>query len=506
MLFKRFILIPKDGNRVYLAFIILIGLGLRLFQLGHDSLWNDEAGVVLAALSPTIQGTIDTVRTHVMAMPLDYLVIRGVARISLHEFVLRLPSAIFGSLALIVCYRLFRRLVKERTAILATLFLALSTLHIMYSQEVRFYSSLVLFYYLSTNLLLDAIERNTPSKWGLFTLVFMIGGYFHIFALLSVLNGIMWIILRYSKGERNHSTVVHFLASLAIASTIIIPGYLYFGSHQQFDYPLLPWNHSLLQEVAFGLGWCELPFTLTTGPGQVWYIISFGLFLIGVIVCLRNREKVMIAFLLSSVMQICIIVLADILKGYWFAYRQILHLLPWTLLVSAMGASAFVKALRDVGKVNEKHKPWLTHVLMGALLLTNIPALIDYYQWTKSDARQISEYLSTNWSPGTIILVAPGYQEKVYRYYLQYVFKKPDMVALIHPSELSYIIDARAGVNDTFLIVIENLSDVELTQLSQIGFDPIKTSHRNTWLGQSVFIQKVGEENRNDIPTQESSP
>ena len=432
--------------------------------------------------------------------------IRGVARISLHEFVLRLPAAIFGCLALIVCYRLFHRLAEKRIALLATLLLALSPLHVMYSQEVRFYSSLLLFYYLSTELLLDVIERNTLSKWVLFTLVFLIGGYFHIFVLLSVINGTTWIILKYSKGERNRSTVVHFLTSLAVACAIIIPGYLYFGSRQKFDYPLLSWGGSLLREVTLGLGWRELPFTVTTGPGQVWYIISLGLFLIGVIACLRRRERMMIAFLVSSVVQICIIILADISKGYWFAYRQILHLLPCTLLVSAMGASAFMKALRDMEKVNERHKTWLTHILIGVLLLASIPALVDYYQWSKSDARQISEYLSTNWSPGDVILVAPAYQEKVYHYYLQYVFKKPDMVALIHPSELSDIIEAGVETNDTFLIVVESLSDAEITQLSQIEFDPIKTSNRNRWLGQSLFVRKAGVEDRNDFPTKEEPP
>jgi uncharacterized membrane protein len=412
MLFRRFILIPRDGKRAYLAFIILIGLGLRLFQLGHDSLWNDEAGVVLAALSPTNQDTINAVRSHVMAMPLDYLVIRGVTRISLYEFVLRLPAAIFGCLALIVCYRLFHRLAGKRIALLATLLLALSPLHVMYSQEVRFYSSQLFFYYLSTELLLESIEENTLIKWALFTLVLIIGVYFHIFVLLSVINGAMWIILKCSKGEHNRSTVIHFSTSLAVAFAIIIPGYLYFGSRQKFDYPLLPWGGSLLREIALGVGWRELPYTAAPSMGQVWYIVCFGLFLIGVITGLKQRDRTMIAFLVSSVMQTCVIIIADIMKGYWFAYRQIFYLLPFTLLASSIGASACVKALRRAGNTKARVKNWLTIVPVGLLLLVSIPALVDYYQWPKSEARQISEYMSTNWSPGDVILVAPGTRKR----------------------------------------------------------------------------------------------
>ncbi|MFH1969181.1 MAG: hypothetical protein ABIJ53_02555, partial [Verrucomicrobiota bacterium] len=84
----------------------------------------------------------------------------------------------------------------------------------------------------------------------------------------------------------------------------------------------------------------------------------------------------------------------------------------------------------------------------------------------------------------------------VYHYYLQYVFKKPDMVALIHPSELSDIIEAGVETNDTFLIVVESLSDAEICSLSQMGFDPIKTSNRNRWLGQSLFVRKAGLEDK----------
>jgi hypothetical protein len=77
------------------------------------------------------------------------------------------------------------------------------------------------------------------------------------------------------------------------------------------------------------------------------------------------------------------------------------------------------------------------------------------------------------------------------------------MVALIHPSELSDIIKAGVETNDTFLIVVESLSDAEITQLSQMGFDPIKTFNRNRWLLQSVFVRKAGLEDRNDFPTKD---
>jgi len=487
VLFRGFVIITE--KRVYLtALVLALGFGLRFLQLGRDSLWNDEAGVVLAALSSTIQGTIEAVRSHAMAMPLDYLIIRLVTKISLNEFVLRLPAAFFGSLTLFICYYLFNKLVmrdKEETALFATLLLALSPLHIMYSQEVRFYSSLVFFYNLSTLLLLEAIEKDNLKQWIMFSLVLIIGEYFHIFVFLSVINGAILILLKQIRSGPNFWVSIRFLASLAIAFVALVPGYVYFGAHQRFNNPLLPGGASVWKVIALGLGWLELPFTSTLSLGQVWHVTSFGLFLVGMIICLKQRESIIIALLVSVVIQIFLIILADIFKGYWFAYRQILQLLPYTLVVSAKGISALLKIFGE-------HK-FVFYVLIIIVALTSIPALSDYYQWSKSDAYQISEYILTHWSPGDMILVVPGYPEKVYRYYLGYIFKRPDIAISVYPYELRNVAETIGDKNCVFLVVIkdvinEDLSDSEIAWLLQDGFVPIRIS--SGWLGHSLFVRR----------------
>ncbi len=183
MLFRRTLLNTSGCERLCLVFILLTGFSTRLYQIGYDSLWNDEAGVVLVALASSVQETIKMVRSHAMAMPLDYLLTRLMTRVSLQESILRLPSAIFGTLTVAVCYNLFQLVIERRVALFGALMLSLSPLHVMYSQEIRFYSSLLFFYYLSSYLLLSAVanyEKNR-KKWLLFWLACVIGSYFHIF-------------------------------------------------------------------------------------------------------------------------------------------------------------------------------------------------------------------------------------------------------------------------------------------------------------------------------------
>lgn len=480
MLFRKQALRLANSDIFFLALILLASFGVRCFQIGHDSLWNDETGVVLAALTPSYKDTIKAARTHAMAMPLDYLLIRLITRISLHETVLRLPSAIFGVLTLAVCYNYFKILNEERVALLAVLMLAFSPLHVMYSQEVRFYSSFLFFYYLSTNLLLAAIaEAKKLTKWGLFLLTYVTGAYFHIFVLFSIVNGFTLAFIRPKKETK--IALLYLLISAFTAFLAVLPGYLYFGSHQKFNYPLLLWTDSLFKEIARGVGWHELPFVSRPNLGSIWYLICLLLFLAGLGTIASQFSKELIALLVSGVLQILLVISADLIKGYWFSYRQLLFLHPAALLLSSFGLHGILNAIRRIAKLGNVFIP----VLIGMLILINFLSLRNYFVWSKSEARELSKYIIANWSPtNDAIFVAPGYQEKVYRFYLQYIFERPDIAIRVKPAEINESF-SRSFAKDAFLIVIGNPSEQVVSYLLQTGFSPLKIS--KAWLGHSLF-------------------
>lgn len=82
-------------------------------------------------------------------------------------------------------------------------------------------------------------------------------------------------------------------------------------------------------------------------------------------------------------------------------------------------------------------------------------------------------------------MIAPGYQEKVYRLYLRYVFQRPDVATRIKPVELNGFV-RKEICGECFLIVIQNLSEQQISQLLQMGFLPLRIS--TTWLGHSLFV------------------
>jgi uncharacterized membrane protein len=132
------------------------GLLLRLFQIGSEGLWIDEAFSIWLARHP-LGEMVHWVRTVDHHPPLYYVLLRGWLRIvglARHGTWLeavtwptassRALSAVFGVLNLPVVYGLGRRLADEQVGLLATLILTLSPFHVRFAQETRMYTLLTL--------------------------------------------------------------------------------------------------------------------------------------------------------------------------------------------------------------------------------------------------------------------------------------------------------------------------------------------------------------------------
>ena len=92
-------------NHIILVMVLAVAAGLRLYHLGAESLWLDEIGQALVAQQP-LSAILDGVKHHHGAAPFDYLMTAVTVRISHNEWVLRLPSVLWGVLSIYWLYRL----------------------------------------------------------------------------------------------------------------------------------------------------------------------------------------------------------------------------------------------------------------------------------------------------------------------------------------------------------------------------------------------------------------
>lgn len=125
--------------------LVLTAAGLRLHGLDRESLWVDEYRQVSTYALPFGQ-MIDSSFRLQRQTPLDYAIGWVVFRIHPSDFAMRLPAAIFGIAAVPVLYLLSRRLFSPQVALVAAAALAVSPLHLQYSQEARPYAIFVFFY------------------------------------------------------------------------------------------------------------------------------------------------------------------------------------------------------------------------------------------------------------------------------------------------------------------------------------------------------------------------
>jgi 4-amino-4-deoxy-L-arabinose transferase-like glycosyltransferase len=163
------------------AWLWLVGLAsvLRLINLGAESLWYDEAFTAWIArlewrqLWPALRGD-----TH---PPLWYIIEWANVRIlGDSEFALRVPSALFGVLIVLLVWRIAVRLhFQPKTAVLAGVLAAVLPAGLYYSQEARMYALL-------TCCVLWAALAAIEDNWLVFALASVGAVYAHNLGLLYV--------------------------------------------------------------------------------------------------------------------------------------------------------------------------------------------------------------------------------------------------------------------------------------------------------------------------------
>ncbi len=406
-----------DRNSILAFSIILLGFFLRVYHLGDNSFWSDEAITLEAATQPTIRKMIGYIRSHAMAMPADYIVTRIVSYADTSEFILRFPSAIWGTLTLIVCHRCVKLWYDKKIALFCILLLAISPTLIHYSQELRFYSALICFYSLSNFFLFRAIVLSSKSSWFIYSVVTLIGGYFHPYVLLSAVNGFLYLAFFGGTLSKDYKKFILLIVSTLFAIILILPGYLVFSGGHKFHYGLFQWGQPLFL-IFYGLGWRAMH--SSTPIMGMWELLNISFVIIGLLFAMVNikKNRFVLSMAIGAMLQIGIIILLDWNKGYWFLPRQLVYLIPTTILLigaAYAGLLDFIKVRNSGSSV----RAWCTLIIISLFTLSSLPRLFDYYfEYTKSTAREIAQKLIEIHTAGDPVLIIPWFEKVTFRFYL----------------------------------------------------------------------------------------
>lgn len=433
-----------------LALIILLAAVLRAYHLGYKSLWLDEVTFVRSAQMGPLLGPYGYAS---IAHPPGYLLlIRLLSSASQADWFLRLPAMLSGVAAVVALWALGRTLLGRVAGLLAAFLLALSALHLEYSQEAHSYA---LFSLLSTALLLllavaargAAAERPAGRRWAVwigFTAVSVLALYVHYYALAPVALSVLifpCFLLAFSPGplaslwqdQGKRRAMVALVGSLALVALLFLPqvvsqlsgsaaaavdraGAVEAGSLERgFLLSTTTFTDALLAFITNRTPWIADP---------LFVLAVAGLWLWGLAWLLWRRRAVGVAFLLWTLLPLPVLAWFAYQTGFSFAPRRLIFILPIFLLTVAAGMAAVASMAGSLagrwttrrGLVQAVSAATLA-ILALALVKGSLDPLASYYRRPKQDWRTMAHILESAATASDAVVILPNAAAPLSWYY-----------------------------------------------------------------------------------------
>jgi mannosyltransferase len=172
-----------------LAFITLLAAGLRFYKLGEWSFWLDELYTIGRAQAhySSLETALRNIPPSRNWIPLSTMLTAGTLGVlGTSEWSARLVSAAIGVISIPALYFPIKRLSSPGVALITALLLAVSPWHIYWSQNARFYTSLMLLFSLAQFAFFSGLEQDRPGTFLLSILLLYLATSERLFALFMV--------------------------------------------------------------------------------------------------------------------------------------------------------------------------------------------------------------------------------------------------------------------------------------------------------------------------------
>ncbi|MCP4427466.1 MAG: hypothetical protein GY803_23500 [Chloroflexi bacterium] len=377
---------------------LFIAFFFRMALLGHESLWNDEVVTIVESAKP-----VETIisRRWDPHPPLYYLFLHYWLLIGRSDAFTRFPSVIFGVVSILFIYLIGIRLATRRIAWFMALLLAVSPLHIWYSQETRMYALVAMWALASTFfwILLLQTHYHRFGVWLGFIIVTSLGLYTHYTMLMIVIG-------------QNIYTVANWVAQ----------------AKNRRDYPLGFWFFSQAALVLLYAPWfSELPkhwgvirastdypmWILSTTPALIGGGLVGLLFFILLAACLRQsidlpdllkRRMITIVVAISMFLFWGFLVLA-MTNRLSTLKRQTLVLFPFLYIFLVYILPHRVK----------KWRQWI----VGMVVISVIVAAINLFTLQKPHWRDAVVFVQNQVAVSDAVVLNPPWIKMAFNYYLQ---------------------------------------------------------------------------------------
>jgi uncharacterized membrane protein len=391
------------GSRYSQALLLLtiIGLSLRFYNLGFNSLWLDEASTYTNSVSSFAQIWQATAAGE-FNPPLFYWMEHVMLMFGNSEVILRFIPAVVGVLTIPLIYCVGKEFMDRNVGIIAAAAFAFSPFLVYYSQEARAYSMMLFFVVFAIIFYLKALKDNRIRNWVLFGLLSALAFWSHFYAFAIIASLVLYaLIVQLADLRRNIKKIWMVVLSVVVFSIACLP----------------------LIIVAFHL------FASRTASAPTFGVQGFDVIYQTLLQVAGFNELVMYLFLLLFIAGTVQAFLIDRNKG-WFlvsltvftfvisiflSYRM--PMVPRYLIFFAavffIGVATSYRLFYSL--VNNKG---VVYGFLLVMVILNAPVLAGYYSgYTKEDWRGFSAQMQLTAKPGDFIVLVPGYISQPFDYY-----------------------------------------------------------------------------------------
>jgi mannosyltransferase len=390
--------------------ILALGFGLRVWGLHSQSLTTDEAW------------ELQNVARGLMAAdgfpPLYNLLLHRWLHLFPYSLAARWLSVLFGVLCVYFGWLLGRRIAGDAVGLWTALFLAVSPLHIWYSQEARSYALFLLLATVALWALLRALESDLFLDWSLYATTATAGMYVHYYFVVVVIAGGI-VVLHGRRGRHQLAKPVAAHAALAALCLpllwLILPDLALQRGSQYSNQPrfsVLVYTYvSMVTGYTLGPSLPELH-TMKTADAFAGFLPWLALMAPPLAILgyhswpvLGRRTFERLALLIAT--PVAVTGILSLLAGVGYHVRYVLWVAVPAAVLLAAGATRW--------------RRWPVTAALAVLLGLFGTALANRHlsdRYRPEDIRALSAYLTSQPESGIPVFVLSGYMADPVRYYL----------------------------------------------------------------------------------------
>jgi|SRR3989344_5463567 len=471
--------------------ILILAFILRLVNI-NQSFWLDEAISALNTRDLTYTQIINQFLPFDNHPPFFYFSLKFWGEIfGFSDVVLRLLPVLVSVLTVYFVYLISKRFFEKRWQVfLPALLLAISPLHVYYSQELRMYTFITLFAVVTIHLFLRVLEKESFLNWVLFSVgIILLMGFDYV----SVFLLPVFFIYSFIR-KKSWKFLVNLILSFAPLLIIFLFWYPFFikqvKSGTSFARTLPEWG-KLVGGATFknaALLWMKFILGRITFTNKLLYYGLIGVssipFIISFIKSFKPWKKFLVIWLWLVFPVISGFVFSFLIPA--FSYFRFIYVLPAFYILTAAGIFGFNKKFQNL--------------LIGLVLLVNIIGLFIYYidpSQQRENWKQGINFVEKNIKENEIVLFTFPEPFDPYKWYAKNkslgfgaadaVNSDPEKTRL----KTSSILENKNGVY--YFEYLQDLSDpneVVLNTIKNSGFTEIEIYNQFNGIGEIRYFVK----------------